>query len=387
MNKTVKWILIFAGALLLVFLIVKATGKGSSDAIKVTAEGVKRRTLVETVSASGKLYPETEIKVGSLINGEVTLLNVQEGDTVRKGQVLARIQGEKGASAAPQRISVPNIPPGFEGLLQSMQPPRATSAQTSATITAPISGTVIALNVKKGERIGVLQMPGSEMMRLADMNNMEVRVDVNENNIIKISVGDSADVEVEAYNKRKFKGLVTSIANGGTKKDPQSFLSNDVTNYEVHIRLLPSSYADLFDSSRRRSMPFRPGMNARADIKTKKREAVLSIPVGAVVSKPKGSDENAEDAKKARVQDDNVVTDETSATDELEEVVYVMKSDGTVEKRVVTTGIQDINHIEILSGLKEGEQVVTGPYNAVSKTLRSGKKVRVVPKEQIFQND
>jgi HlyD family secretion protein len=385
MNKTVKWILLSIGALLVVFAIVRAMAKNGSDGTKVTAEAVKRRTIIETVSASGKLYPETEIKVGSPINGEVTQLTVQEGDTVKKGQVLARIQGEKGASA-PQRISIPNIPAGFEGLVQSMQQPRATSTQTTATITAPISGTVIALNAKKGERIGAMQMPGSEMLRIADMNNIEVRVDVNENNIIKISIGDSADVEVEAYNKRKFKGVVTSIANGGTKRDAQSFLSNDVTNYEVHIRLLSSSYKDLFDSTRR-SMPFRPGMNARADIKTRKRENVLSIPVGAVVSKPKGSEESAEDARKSRTKEDDAAADDAYSSDDLEEVVYVLKSDGTVEKRVVTTGIQDINHIEILSGLKEGEQVVTGPYNAVSKTLRSGKKVRVVSKDQVFQND
>jgi HlyD family secretion protein len=231
-----------------------------------------------------------------------------------------------------------------------------------------------------------MQMPGSEMLRLADMSNIEVRVDVNENNIIKISVGDSADVEVEAYNKRKFKGLVTSIANGGTKKEAQSFLSNDITSYEVHIRLLSSSYQDLFDSTRRRSMPFRPGMNARADIKTKKRENVLSIPVGAVVSKPKGSDEAA-DATKEKAEENAALAENDTATDELEEVVYVIKQDGTVEKRAVTTGIQDINNFEISSGLKEGEQVVTGPYNAVSKTLRSKQKVKVVSKEQIFQND
>ncbi len=385
MKKRTKWILLAVGALAVIFLLARATMKTDSDGVKVTAEKVKRRTIIETVSASGKIYPETEIKVGSPITGEIVQLYVQEGDSVKKGQVLARIQGEK-AGSAPQRISVPNVPPGFEGLLQSMQQPRATATQSSAIITAPINGTVTSLNAKRGERIGAMQMPGSEMLRLADMSNIEVRVDVNENNIIKISVGDSADVEVEAYNKRKFKGLVTSIANGGTKKEAQSFLSNDITSYEVHIRLLSSSYLDLFDSTRRRSMPFRPGMNARADIKTKKRENVLSIPVGAVVSKPKGSDEAA-DATKEKAEENAALAENDTATDELEEVVYVIKQDGTVEKRAVTTGIQDINNFEISSGLKEGEQVVTGPYNAVSKTLRSKQKVKVVSKEQIFQND
>lgn len=385
MNKTLKWILIAVGVLAVVFVGARMVMKKGNDSIKVTAETVKRRTLVETVSASGKLYPETELKVGSPINGEVTQLAVQEGDSVKKGQLLARIQGEKGGTA-PQRMNLPNIPPGFEGLVQSMQQPRTTSTQSSATLTAPISGTVIALNIKKGERIGAMQLPGSELLRIADMANIEVRVDVNENNIIKISVGDSADVEVEAYNKRKFKGIVTGIANGGTKKDAPSFLSNDITNYEVHIRLLPSSYADLFDSNRRRSMPFRPGMNARADIKTKRRENVLSVPVGAVVSKAKGSDDNPGD-RKENAKEDDASSGETLDAGDLEEVVYVVKTNGTVEKRVVTTGIQDINHFEISSGLQEGEKVVTGPYSAVSKTLRSGQKVSVVSREQIFQND
>lgn len=379
MKKTFKWLLISLAILAGIWLVVRAISSKDGDTIKVTAEAAKKRTIIETVSASGKISPATEIKVGSPIAGEVVVLNVQEGDTVRKGQVLARIQGDKSGSATP-RVTVPNIPPGFEGLIQGMQQPR-TSTASSATITAPITGTVLGLNIRAGERIGAMQMPGSELMRIADMNNIEVRVDVNENNIIKVSVGDSADVEVDAYNKRKFKGVVTSIANGTAKRDAQSFLSADVTNYEVRIRLLPSSYADLFDTAERRRMPFRPNMNARADIKTKKREGVLSVPVGAVTSRAKGSDDNTE-AKKG----DNEVEDPNAVVNmELEEVVYVMKRDGTVEKRTVTTGIQDFNYFEITSGLKDGEQVVTGPNAVVGSTLRTGNKVQVVKREQLFQ--
>jgi len=383
MIKKVKWIVFSLLGLTAVLLIIKAASNKEGDATKVTADIVKKRTIIETVSASGKIYPETEIKVGSPISGEVTVLNVQEGDTVTKGQVLARIQGDRNSNAT-QKISIPNVPPGFESLVQGMQQPRTTSA-SSATITAPISGTVLGLNIKKGERIGAMQMPGSELMRIADMNNIEVRVDVNENNIIKVNVGDSADVEVEAYNKRKFKGVVTTITNGGTKRDAQSFLSNDVTNYEVHIKLIPSSYADLFDSSKKRSVPFRPGMNARAEIKTSRQDNVLSVPVGAVVSKPKDSDENMDDLNIEK-KENEIVEEDADASDEQEEVVYVVKQDGTVERRVVTTGIQDINYFEITSGLKEGEQVVTGPYGSVSKTLKSGKKVTIVSKEKLFEN-
>lgn len=380
MRKSVKWILLAFVGVVAIWFVVKAKGNGDGDAIKVTAENIKRRTIVETVSASGKISPSTEIKVGSPIAGEVVLLNVQEGDTVKKGQVLARIQGDRTGNATP-RVTVPNVPPGFESLVQGMQQPR-TSTASSATITAPISGTVLGLNIRAGERISTMQMPGSELMRIADMNNIEVRVDVNENNIIKVSVGDSADVEVDAYNKRKFKGVVTSIGNGNNKRDAQSFLSADVTNYEVRIRLLPSSYGDLFDTTAKRRMPFRPNMNARAEIKTRRREGVLSVPVGAVTSRVKGSDDNVENKK----GENDVVDNNESTGNELEEVVYVMKADGTVEKRGVTTGIQDFNYFEVLSGLKEGEQVVTGPNTAVGTNLRTGKKVRVVKREQLFEN-
>jgi multidrug efflux pump subunit AcrA (membrane-fusion protein) len=379
MSKTFKWILFSVLAIAAIWLVVKATSNKDGDTIKVTAEAVKRRTIVETVSASGKISPATEIKVGSPISGEVVQLNVKEGDTVKKGQVLAVIKGDRNGTSAP-RVSIPNVPPGFESLVQGMQQPRASTA-SSATITAPINGTVLGLNIKAGERVGTMQMPGSELLRIADMNNIEVRVDVNENNIIKVSVGDSADVEVDAYNRRKFKGVVTSIANGTTRRDAQSMLSGDVANYEVHIRLMRSSYDDLFDTSARRRMPFRPNMNARAEIKTKRREGILSIPVGAVTSRVKGSDDNLEDKKAENGAEGN----DAAIDNELEEVAYVIKPDGKVEKRVVVTGVQDFNYFEITDGLKEGEQVATGPNTAIGTTLRTGKKVAVVKRDQLFQ--
>ena len=186
---------------------------------------------------------------------------------------------------------------------------------------------------------------------------------------------------MDAYNKRKFKGVVTSIGNGTSKRDAQSFLSADVTNYEVHIRLLPSSYKDLFDTTERKRMPFRPNMNARAEIKTNKKAGVLAVPVGAVASRAKGSEDNLEEKKTENdVEDGNANIDK-----DLEEVVYVIKTDGTVEKRVVETGIQDFNYFEIKSGLKEAEQVVTGPNTVVGTSLQTGKKVKVVKRDQLFQ--
>lgn len=380
MSKTVKRILFSAAALVILFVIVRAVTGGKKDSINVTVEAAKRRTVVETVSASGKVYPETEIRLAPPMAGEITELNVQEGDRVTKGQVLARIQGDRTGGGATQRISLPaGIPPGFESLVQGMQQPRTVTA-SSAVIKAPMDGTVLGLSVKKGERINSM---GNDLMRIANLTELEVRVDVNENNIIKVAIGDSADVEVEAYNKRRFKGVVTNITNGSNKRDAQSFLSADATAYEVHIRLLPSSYSDLYDTVRK-NIPFRPGMNARADIKTARRENVMSVPVGAVVSRPRGREENMDEVRKEKSKDDNAI-EEAEISDELEEVVFILKSDGTVEKRTVETGIQDMSYFEIKKGISEGEKVVTAPYSAVSKTLRSGKKVKVVTKDKLFE--
>ncbi|RYY60279.1 MAG: HlyD family efflux transporter periplasmic adaptor subunit [Chitinophagaceae bacterium] len=256
-----------------------------------------------------------------------------------------------------------------------------------ATIVAPMNGIVSQLNVKLGERVvGTAQMAGTEMLRVANMGSLEVRVDVGENDVVKVHVGDSADVQVDAYNTRKFRGVVTQIA-ASTNKTGGAATANDVTNYEVHIRLDPASYADLMDPAHPRSFPFRPGMNASADIKTRRRSDVLAIPITAVAARVKGSDKNLDDKKKETKKDDETGIDqesEAAPTDELEEVVFVLTKDNKVEKRVVTTGIQDINHIEVLSGIKAGEQVVTAPFNAISKNLKNGDAVQVVAKEKLF---
>jgi HlyD family secretion protein len=230
------------------------------------------------------------------------------------------------------------------------------------------------------------------MMRVADMSVMEVRVDVGENDIVKVNIGDSADIEVDAYNNRKFKGIVTEIASSTTSASSAlgSSSSNDVTNYEVRIRLNPESYKDLIDLKKPKKFIFRPGMNASADIKTKRHDNVLAVPINAVSARVKGSDKSIEDKKKEQKkskpqQDEQDDKNKAVATDELEEVVFVLQKDGTVKKAIVKTGIQDINNIEILSGLNPADEVVTGPYNAVSKTLKDGNKVKVVPKDKIFE--
>ena len=452
MNKTVKWILIGLGVLIVVLIVGKLMAGSSDTGVKVAVEKVVKRTIIETVNASGKVYPEIEVKVSPDISGEIIELNVQEGDSVRKGQVLARIyadvyssQRDQAASQVAQsQATVANSAASLEALRAQLDQDktvynrnkelfdqkviskaefeqyetkyRSSQAQLNAalqnirslqagvqgtrtqltmanknlgraTLVAPMSGVISMLNVKKGERVvGTAQMAGTEMMRVADMSALEVRVDVGENDIVKIGIGDSADVEVDAYNNRKFKGIVTQIASSTKGGGLAAQATNDVTNYEVHIRLDPSSYTDLMDPSKPKKFPFRPGMNASADIKTKRKDGVVAVPITSVAARMKGSDQNLDEKKKETNKDsDENTDDQSSVNDDLEEVIFIVKPDGKVEKKIVTTGIQDINYIEVLTGLTGNEEVVSAPYNAISKTLRQGTKVTVVPKDKLFE--
>lgn len=447
-KKNRRWIFIVLGILLLVFLVAVVMGK-KDNAEKVSVEKATKRTIVESVNASGKIYPEVEVKISPDISGEVTELNVEEGDSVKRGQVLARIyadiyalQRDEAASRVNQSVAtVDNSSAALESLKATMDQAQQTydrnkklfddkviskseleqyettlrsakanynaaqqnikslkaNVQTSqvglskankdlgrTTLVAPMDGVISSLQVKKGERVaGNSFNVGTEMMTVADMSVIEIRVDVGENDIVKIQTGDSADVEVDAYNNRKFKGVVTRIASS-VKSTTGLTSSNDVTNYEVRIRLDKSSYQDLAN----KTFPFRPGMNASADIKTRRVDNVLSVPITAVNARVKGSDKSMEDKKKeqkAGSDQDAPEIQNTDYSDELEEVVFVLQKDGTVKKVVVKSGIQDINYIEIMSGLNPGDEVVTGPYNSISKKLKTGMKVKVVPKEKLFE--
>jgi HlyD family secretion protein len=452
MNKSLKWILIIVGLLAVLFVGARMLGKSSKSSTKVTAEKVQKRTIIETVNASGKVYPEVEVKISPDISGEITELNVQEGDSVKKGQILARIyadiyssqRDEAAARVTQSQATVANSEANLNALkaqldqakvnydrnkalyddkvisksefeqyetqyrtsqsqynaaLQNIRSLKAAtqSTQTSlvaanknlsrTTLVAPMDGVISSLSVKRGERVsGNSFTLGTEMMRVAEMTTMEVRVDVGENDIVKVNVGDSADIEVEAYNNRKFKGVVTQIASS-TKSTVSS--SGDVTNYEVRIRIDSSSYRDLIDPSKPKRFPFRPGMNASADIKTQRKDDVASVPIAAVAARVKGSDKSVADQKKEKekekAQSNDANQDVTVSGDDIEEVVFIIKPDGTVEKRTVTTGVQDMNFIEIRSGLKVGEQIVTAPFDAVNKTLKSGDKVTIVAKDKLFQ--
>ena len=450
MSKSLKWILISLGVLVVLLVVLSKTGAfGKDEGLKVTAEKVQKRTITEIVNASGKIYPEVEVKISPDISGEITELTVQEGDTVKKGQILARIyadiyniQRNQAASGVVQsqaqvansqaaidalkaqeeqaqrtydmqkklfddkvisrnefniaeanlKAAKANYNAALQGIrggqagVQSAQQnlAKANTDLSRTAIVAPMDGVVSLLNVKKGEKVaGNSFNVGTEMLRIADMSKIEIRVDVGENDIPKVKLGDSALIEVDAYSDRKFKGIVTQIASsniGAASVNALAGTSNDVTQYKVFIRLLPESYVDLLGKG---SFPFRPGMSANADIQTKTHANVLSVPINAVTTRDK-NDSTKTDTKKKTESD---VKPASSLVDELEVVAFVIDKEGKVSKVKVKTDIQDINNIEVTEGLKEGDLVVTGPYDVVSKTLKVGKKVKVVDKKDLFEKN
>jgi HlyD family secretion protein len=260
---------------------------------------------------------------------------------------------------------------------------KANTDLSRTAVVAPMDGVVSLLSVKKGERVvGSNMMAGTEMLRIADMAKIEIRVDVGENDIPKVKLGDSALVDIDAYSGRKFKGIVREIAssnNGAASASSLASTSNDVTQYKVYIRLLPESYADLLGKG---TFPFRPGMSANADIQTRRQANVLSVPINAVTTREK-SDSLKTDAKKD--EENNVTTANAADIDDLDVIVFVKDSSNKVKQYKVTTGIQDINYIEITGGLKAGQEVITGPYDVVSKTLKEGALIKVVDKKELFE--
>ncbi|HTE23150.1 efflux RND transporter periplasmic adaptor subunit [Flavitalea sp.] len=456
MKKKTLWIIISLVVVIVLLLGLKSAGViGKEEGTKVATEKVTSRTISETVTASGKIFPEIEVKVSPDISGEVIELSVLEGDSVTKGMVLAKIYGDiyttqrnQAAAVVNQQVaSVENNKAMLESLQSSQELAQKTfdrqkqlladkvistsefeqadnalraakanynaalqgirsgqasveSAQASlerankdlsrTAILSPMNGVVSLLSVKKGERVvGNSMMAGTEIMRIADMSKIEVRVDVGENDIPKVKLGDSALIEVDAYTNRKFKGVVTQIASSSAATATASLggaSSNDVTNYKVYIRILPESYQDLFNKDRPRSFPFRPGMTASADILTKTKQNVVTVAINAVTTREKGTDNvvgnKTDEKKEAGIQESEP---KTALSADLDEVVFVLQPNNTVKKVKVKTDIQDINFIEIVEGLKVGDEVITSPYNIISKTLKDGMKVQVVPKDKLFE--
>jgi HlyD family secretion protein len=452
MSKRVIWIIVILVLLIGGLVGLKAAGViGKEEGTKVATEKATKRTIIETVNASGKIFPEIEVKVSPDISGEIIVLQVEEGDSVKRGQVLAKIyadiystqRDQASAAVSQQQATVENNKAQLESLksqldlaqrtydrqkkllddkvisraefeqaenslqtaqanynaaLQGIKSGQAGVQGASASlekankdlsrtaVLAPMDGIVSLLNVKKGERVvGNSMMAGTEMMRIADMSIMEVRVDVGENDIPKVKLGDSALVEIDAYNNRKFKGVVTKIASSSTSSAQAQATSNDVTNFKVHIRLLPESYKDLLSTETKR-FPFRPGMNASADIQTKTKADVLSVAINAVTTREKGTDKLVGADKEKKVEEGIQETSKTTLAADMDEVVFVLKADGTVKKVKVKTDIQDINNIEITEGLKDGDEVVSAPYNVVNKILKDGMKVKKVEKDKLFES-
>jgi len=439
-----KKILPYAIGVLVIAIVLLVVGKkmgwfGKEFTISVATETVKGATLTEFITANGKIQPETQVKISPDVSGEVIELYVEEGDEVVAGKLLCVIKPEMYVSAlnraeaalnsskarlaqseaqlierelsykrAKQLFDKNTIPVSeFETAQASYQVAQsevkaaqfsvksaeasvaeAREQLTKTKIYAPISGTISALNIEKGERVvGTSMMTGTEMMIVANLNKMEVQVDVNENDIVKVSRYDTALVEVDAYLNRKFKGIVTEIANSAVTAGSTA---DQVTNFEVKVLLLSESYADLIDSISNNLYPFRPGMSAAVDILTESRENVLSVPISAVTTRIKkkgGGTREVSDVAEVKTDTEgqtNTDSEKAVEKDEKQEVVFIL--DGNRVKKVeVKTGIQDNTSIQIVEGLKEGDEVVIAPFNAINKTLKDSMMVKKVTEEELFK--
>ncbi|RVT78569.1 efflux RND transporter periplasmic adaptor subunit [Flavobacterium sufflavum] len=413
-----------------VFVVVIATlivlGKkgvfGNKDDVKeIEIAKIVPMTIVETVSATGKIQPEIEVKIASMVSGEIIDLPVKEGQVVKKGDLLVKINPDLYLSSLNRTVA--GLSGSKAGLTQSEAQFKeakasydrnkilfekgiisksdwdksvasfdvAKAAKQSAyfsvqsasasvneakdnlgrtIIYAPADGTISMLNVELGERVlGTQQMTGTELLRVANLNNMEVEVDVNENDIVKIKVGDLANVEVDAYLKKQFKGVVTSISNSASS----TLTADQVTNFKVKVRILKESYEDLLVGKPATYSPFRPGMTATVDIITKTKRNVLAVPISSVVVK---SDTTAVAVSDKEIPDPKEDKKEGPKSDKKLECLF-LKVGEKAKIKIVKTGIQDDTNIEILSGVKKGDEVITGPYTIVSKELNSGDKVSI----------
>jgi HlyD family secretion protein len=405
---------------------------GGPKLTKVAVEEVKMHNLVESVSASGKIYPLQEVKVSPDISGEVQELYVQEGDEVKKGQLIARIDASlytnnvtrANAQVNQSKAGVQNAQAQLAQLATQLQQAKVNydrnyklytekvisaaefeqaqatykNAQASiatakttinsssyvvessvaglseanqnirrANIYAPMSGVVTKLNVKQGERVvGTAQMAGTEMLRISDMSIMKVDVEIGENDITKVNIGDTANIEIDAYPKRKFKGLVIKTAQSNSGNALSQASTDQVSNYTVSIEMDKNSYADLVQD--RKKFPFRPGMSASVDILTKHLDNILCVPINAVTTRD--LDSNKDEA--------------TNINAAIKEFVFVVNKNTETELKEVTTGVQDNQYIQIKTGLQAGEKVIFAPYSEVANKLKKKTKVQVVDKKDLF---
>ncbi len=461
-NRKLLWIL----AAVVLLTVLAAMGKrmgwwGQTPPLEVAVEKVALRDLTETVLASGKIQPVTEVKISSEVSGEIVALTIKEGDAVRKGQLLARINPEMMAAAldrneaavnnaksglASARVRLRqlenllriNLEPAYrrtarlfedkvatqaelevarsqyesalqdiesakeavEGAVFMVQSARASQKEMKeqlarTNILSPMDGIVTKLSVELGERVvGTIQMAGTEMIRIADLTRMEVRVDVSESDVVRVKNGDSVMVEVDAYPGQKFSGMVREIANSSNSSAlPGTGGADQVTNFLVKISLLGDNRATGDRSGVEKAANpvsmvqrflFRPGMSASAEITTRRVQGAVSVPINAVAvrdAEGQATDPESEESSTTKNPDQQNTNNE-----QIDEVVFV-RSGNKALLRKVTTGIQNDKHIQILSGLRSGEEVVTAPYSAVSRDLRNNRVIKVVDRDQLFSGE
>lgn len=430
-----------AKSILAILVICYLVSGCSKKQIKITTEKASLRDITETVSASGKIQPVTEVKISPDVSGEIVELPVYEGQEVQKGQLIARIRPDNYQAALEQmqaslntakadlanakaalsqaesrlaaekinvernrklfadkvisQVEMDNSELAYNVAISQKNSAeqqveaakyRIASAEASlkqakenlnrTSLFAPMSGIISKLSVKLGERVvGTSQMAGTEMMRIADLSKMEVKVDVNENDIVNVSLNDSVKIEVDAYTGKYFTGRVTNIANSSSSLGSNVASTDQVTNFEVRILISSHSYQEIMKEKNKKVSPFLPGMSANIEIFTNTLKNVIAVPSQCVTTRTKKNKENTEKENTANTNKIN--------TEKPEEIVFLYQSDGTVKQRTVKTGIADNQYIQILSGIKEGEEIVSGSYRAISKELKDGMKVKKVTEQEL----
>jgi len=443
MGKTTKYILISLGALIVLIILGKATGLiGKPQLTQVATEKATVRAVNETVSASGKIKPHIEVKISPEVSGEVVELPIKEGDVVKKGQLLCKIRPDilkseldravasyntqkasignskqmlrqaqatfdnqqsiykrdkalydnkviTGAEFEAARASYQGAEAALEAAKQNVIGSTYGLAQSQAsvkeagdnlvktTIYSPVDGVVSKLSIQKGERVlGTQQFAGTEIMTISDLSQLDVNVDVNENDINRITLGDSSKIQVDAFLGKNFTGVVTEI---GSSANVVGTNADQVTNFTVKVRISPDSYKNLLVKTAENPSPFRPGLTATVDINTNHAKS-LTVPIQSVTTRVE---------KKAPANPNAANTDDRSKPQiaaPIKEFVFVYNA-GKVKQVPVTTGIQDDTYIQVLSGLKEGDEVVSAPFSAISKTLTDNMAVQKVDKSKLFTGD
>jgi HlyD family secretion protein len=424
-RRPLLWV-ILGGVLLFVLFAVFAL-RGREESLAVSTAKVEKRSIIASISESGTIEPVTEVKIAADVSGEVVQLDVKEGMQVKRGDILVSIrpdnyqsalelaQSSLNASVASElnakagqeqayqryltdsatfrrqddlfakrviskaewdaaKLQIDISRSAYRGAIANV---KGTAYQTDSrraslktaqsdlrktTIFATMDGILTRQGVKLGERVvGTAQMAGTELFRIADLSRMQVVVDINENDIVHVKIGDSAHVEVDAFEGRKFKGKVTEIAYSASESALGA--TDQITSFQVKVEIDPESYlhdATMMAGIQPNQSPFRPGMSARVEIFTEREDNVAAVPIQSVTIRRIGDDEN----------------------EPPKEVVFVLDKSMKATQKLVKTGISDDTYIAIREGLQPGEEIITGPYKALSKTLEDGTKVQIATDEQ-----